>query len=762
MYSPSGSPEPAPLHTDDPRTVGPYRLVGRLGAGGMGTVYAALDAAGTCVAVKMIKPDLAARAVYRETFIREVAVLRGLRVLCAPQMLNADATAEQPWVATEYVPGRTVSAHIREFGPLEGAALLAFAAGTAEALQALHESGVIHRDIKPGNVVLSPEGPRVLDFGIARWAQDHDSEERVYGTPGYLAPERLAGQRDSAAADVFAWGGLVAFAATGHAPFGAGDSSGVLERTRAGEHDLEGLPEEIASLVERALSPAPGQRPSAAECFRESLALGRETSAAPEEEETSDDRNRLAGLLGAVWRGFDNAGHDPRTWAALLGGAGVAGGVTAAATTSASTASMAGGTAAGASMTSTAATGSAAGLFTTKAMVLTAGGALTLAAVGGGGYFVSQAAAANERQETVEQAAQVLADGEGFSAEFTRQFTDERAEENAEIGDGSTAEILQATSTVLDVRYTRGEQPTFRTEITALEGEEIDAQDSRNEIVANVDGQIHAYGQPERHRDLWYNATDRFTADSYSVDTIVEPLRRLAGADDLAEGDTETIAGTETTRYSGSFLAPAVLGETVGEIDAVGDVWLDEAGNPVQLSYSISGWEISIEFTETDTPAEVEEPELEYSDSPAGPRRSMLVYTPACGEVTNADGTEFSVHADVWDMDCERTMTVASEFVDEGAGELMGDGIDWETQRFRIDDLLCVQGTHPDVDAPFPFACDPTLVDEDGTGDPVDPYTDIDRTWAITFFPTDPNVSIADVVPRGLWSSDPRSHFSAD
>ncbi|QVQ51597.1 protein kinase [Spiractinospora alimapuensis] len=752
---PSAPPELTAPHADDPRQLGPYRVIGRLGAGGMGTVYAALDVDDTCVAVKVIKPELAGLPAYRDTFAREVAVMRDLSVVCAPRFLGADAEAEQPWLATEFVPGLTLTGHVRRHGPLTGNALLAFAAGTAEALHTLHIASVLHRDIKPGNVVLSPDGPRVLDFGIARRAQDRSPEEGVYGTPGYMSPERIAGGDDTTAADVFAWGGLVAFAATGRPPFGVGDTGAVLDRTRNGTPDLLGVPPDLAELLERALSPVAADRPLALECFRESLALASgtpETAAA----HPSEARIRLAALLGNVWRGFDAAGHDPRAWVALAGGVGLVG--AAAVATSASTAAGgsavagtasagAGGTVSAASMT-TATTGTAAGLFTTKTVAIAAGGTLAVAAVGTGGYYAVDAQAASQRQEIVEQAAQVLADGEGFAAEFTRQFTAERADEYSVASGTAVEEVLQATATGFDVRYATDPVPIFMAELSEIDGEAVDVPDQRNEIVANVDGEIHAYGTSMRDPASWFATTDRFTEDSYSVDSIVEPLRRLATADDLTDEGDETLGDTTTTRYSGSFLAPRGLGETVGELDATGEVWIDDAGNPVQMAYTTSGWEATVTFTELDAPVEVAEPEVEYNVQSA--MHTLLVYTPGCGTVNTPDGSAFTVHADAWDVDCDRAMTVAEEFV-SGGGEFVEGWSGTGIQRAFFDDMSCEQ-VAPMLeaggrDATVPQYCNPTTVNE-AAADPYDRY-DIDMsTWSIVFIPEDPQVAGPIADPR--------------
>ena len=353
-------PEPG-----DPSTIGPFRVVGRLGAGGMGVVYGALDDADRCVAVKVIKPDHAGSARYRALFAREAALLARIDAECAPRFLGADPDAPSPWLATEFVPGRTLRQRAQERAergepPLTGDALVAFAAGTAEALAAIHAAGVVHLDVKPGNIMLSPDGPRVLDFGIAR-AVEAAAGRSTHGTPGWVSPERLAGDAGGPAADMFAWGGLVAYAATGRPPFGTGPSAELAERVRAGEYDIDGVPDELRGLVERALSADPEARPTAVEALDAVLRLGAEADARAR-------RARLRALLDRVWTGFDAAGHRPAAWGAIAGAlalatsSGVAGGTAAAgkATGAAAGGSASGGSAAGGSASASASTSAAA------------------------------------------------------------------------------------------------------------------------------------------------------------------------------------------------------------------------------------------------------------------------------------------------------------------------------------------------------------------------------------------------------------------
>ncbi|MFC4561857.1 serine/threonine protein kinase [Nocardiopsis mangrovi] len=314
---PGGQPLPtgfAPLVAGDPLAIGPFRLVGRVGEGGMGAVYGALDPAGRQIAVKVIHPRHAADPAYRAQFAREVDLISRVDAECAPAFLGAAPGAERPWLATEFVTGRTLKEHVRDSGVLTGDALRSFAAGTAEALAAVHAAGVVHRDVKPANIMLSPAGPRVLDFGIARGTGDRDAEAGVFGTPGWIAPERLSGAPATPRADVFAWGGLVVYAATGHGPFGSGDTATLIARTRAAAVDLDGVPDDLLPLVTRALAAAPEQRPDAGEAFREVLALTGEDTP----EDAGAARVRLRAMLSQAWTGFD-VGRGFGPWMAAAG-----------------------------------------------------------------------------------------------------------------------------------------------------------------------------------------------------------------------------------------------------------------------------------------------------------------------------------------------------------------------------------------------------------------------------------------------------------
>ncbi|MFL1381387.1 serine/threonine-protein kinase [Nocardiopsis protaetiae] len=257
----------SPAQPGDPRAVGPFRIVGRLGAGGMGTVYAALDDRDRRAALKVIHAMYAADPDFRDRFAREVRLVRRVRAEGVPRFLAADTRAEVPWLATEYVPGPTLDARVRGGGPLPAGFLAEFARVTARALAGIHATGVVHRDLKPGNVILSPDGPRVLDFGIARAAEETALTRTgaLVGTPGWISPEQYRGEAATDRSDVFAWACMVVFAATGRGPFGSGTEEGVISAVLSAPPALEGVPGPLRPVLAAALDKDPARRPSAAE-----------------------------------------------------------------------------------------------------------------------------------------------------------------------------------------------------------------------------------------------------------------------------------------------------------------------------------------------------------------------------------------------------------------------------------------------------------------------------------------------------------------
>ncbi|WP_051061312.1 serine/threonine-protein kinase [Nocardiopsis prasina] len=253
-----------------PRRIGRYRLLKRLGAGGMGVVYAALAPDGQAVAVKTVHVEYAENPDFRGRFAREVTLLRKVGGACVVPLLDADVTAGRPWLVTPLIEGPTLGAHIGGQGPLTPALLRGLAVGVAEALMRIHSQGVVHRDLKPANVILSPSGPKVLDFGIAR-AVDETALTRtgsVVGSSGWISPQHYRGEAATFADDMFAWGALVAYAATGRPPFGSGAADAIAYRILREEPDLTGLDGPLAALVRSALDKSAQQRPSAAELVR--------------------------------------------------------------------------------------------------------------------------------------------------------------------------------------------------------------------------------------------------------------------------------------------------------------------------------------------------------------------------------------------------------------------------------------------------------------------------------------------------------------
>ncbi|MBR8745361.1 serine/threonine-protein kinase, partial [Nocardiopsis sp. MG754419] len=249
-----------------PTHLGPFRVLGRLGSGGMGVVYAALDGRDRRAAVKCVHRSHIADREFRARFAREVRLVRRVRAPGLPTFLGADTGSDLPWLATEYVPGPTLDQYVRRSGPLHGVALTAFAVGVARTLGAIHAAGVVHRDLKPGNVILSPDGPKVLDFGIARAAEESALTRTggLVGTPGWIAPEQYRGVDATDRSDVFAWGGLVAYAATGNGPFGAAASNVLVSRVLSDPPSLGGVPTPLRGVVAGALDKDPARRPDAA------------------------------------------------------------------------------------------------------------------------------------------------------------------------------------------------------------------------------------------------------------------------------------------------------------------------------------------------------------------------------------------------------------------------------------------------------------------------------------------------------------------
>lgn len=264
------------LRSSDPARIAGHRLLGRLGAGGMGVVYLARTQAGALVALKVLSAEYAEEPGFKERFRREVNVARRIRSPWAVPLVDADADAEAPWLATAYVPGPSLAEAVAAHGPLAEHGLRILGGRLARALAEVHRAGLVHRDLKPGNVLIALDGPRLIDFGIARAPEDTalTATGLVVGTPGYLSPEQAEGRGGQAIgppSDVFSLGCVLAFAATGRPPFGTGALDALLYRAVHDPADLDGVPPALGEVVSRCLEKDPAQRPGVEELVRELL-----------------------------------------------------------------------------------------------------------------------------------------------------------------------------------------------------------------------------------------------------------------------------------------------------------------------------------------------------------------------------------------------------------------------------------------------------------------------------------------------------------
>jgi serine/threonine protein kinase len=258
-------PAGTPLRRWDPERIGPYVILGRLGAGAMGQVYLGRSTAGRLVAVKTIKVELAEEAGFRTRFAQEVAAARRVSGFFTAAVVAADPDADLPWLATAYVPAPSLARLVAVCGPLPVTSVRWLAAGCAEALDSIHGVGLVHRDLKPSNVLIAPDGPRVIDFGVARAAERMGvtTSRGAVGTPSYMAPEQARDtHQTSAASDVYALGATLVFAATGHPPYQGDSVMDVLSRLATEEPDLSGLPGELTGLITNCLQRIPRDRPT--------------------------------------------------------------------------------------------------------------------------------------------------------------------------------------------------------------------------------------------------------------------------------------------------------------------------------------------------------------------------------------------------------------------------------------------------------------------------------------------------------------------
>ncbi|GAA4193885.1 serine/threonine-protein kinase [Microbispora amethystogenes] len=257
-------PQIAPLQPGDPTRLGPFVLSGRLGEGGQGVVYLGEDQAGEQAAVKLLHVKFTGDAVARSRFARELRAAQRVASFCTARVMAADLEGDTPYIASEFIDGRSLRETVEERGTVTGSALERLAVGTATALTAIHQAGIVHRDFKPDNVLLAVDGPRVVDFGIARILDSTATiTSRAIGTPAYMAPEQISGGKVGPPADVFSWASTIAYAATGTVVFGGDSIAAVLNRILNHEIDTSTLPEPLAGVVRACLRKSPDERPTA-------------------------------------------------------------------------------------------------------------------------------------------------------------------------------------------------------------------------------------------------------------------------------------------------------------------------------------------------------------------------------------------------------------------------------------------------------------------------------------------------------------------
>ncbi|MET9657061.1 protein kinase [Streptomyces sp. NPDC006510] len=258
-----------PMAAGDPRRVGPYRLVGRLGRGGMGQVFLGRSQGGRMVAVKLVNPELAEDTEFRRRFALEAEAARKVGGFYTAQVVDAGVDDDPPWLVTAYIPGPSLQQAVRTHGPLPYTALRVLGSGLAEGLAAIHAAQLVHRDLKPANVILADDGPRVIDFGIARALDSAHLTASVIGTPGFMSPEQCLGRETGPASDVFALACVLVYAATGHSPFGQGTAAAIHYRTVHEAPDLTGVPAELVPFLESCLATEPERRPTVAEALEQ-------------------------------------------------------------------------------------------------------------------------------------------------------------------------------------------------------------------------------------------------------------------------------------------------------------------------------------------------------------------------------------------------------------------------------------------------------------------------------------------------------------
>ncbi|MEU3018122.1 serine/threonine protein kinase [Nocardiopsis sp. NPDC007018] len=648
----------SPLHEGDPVAIGPHRLVGRIGTDSAGTVYGALDDRGACVAVRTVRADLARRPGFREALTREVAALaRADGVGFARPRVSAPG-AESPWVAFDHVPGRNLRDHVRVFGPLAGPVLRTFALGVAEGLAALHAVGIADRDLEPGNVVLSPDGPRIVDLGIAGGT----GAERTGGAPsssgslGGSAPHDGAGV--GPAADVFAWGALVTLAATRRGPFATAETAELEYGPRAGEYDLTGLPEELRGLVGAALAVDPARRPSSEQLVR-ALLPGSDVDRAT----VADGLRRM---IGDHWRGVDAAGHDPASWAAALEARGGPAGVGAPTDTVPGVAAPGRGVVAAIASSRTG-----------RAIA----GVLAVAGIAAGGYVVYDQVIGRPA-DRINAAANALEEGSGFTARVTRSPTRAYAEQVSEETGQPVEAVVEEGRVEEEYLYSAQEGSLLirgavmgpgtvavashrddlyvyasRTQDRGLE------QESQRNLSVDVSGVSLSFGEEGQH-GLWRPSAEPLeldpdtNADSVSVSLLVGPLRTLADAQ-----DTEALRGEKGVYAGSTVLALLEEGLLVTE-EVTGRVGLDAEGHPDWAEYGTDRWDVRVDFDQVGEAAELEDPQVWAAGNDGF--GWDVVHAPVCGSVRLPDWVdewdaerEWEVRASGWGVDCDYAMELA-------------------------------------------------------------------------------------------------------
>ncbi|GAA2877076.1 protein kinase [Nonomuraea rubra] len=290
-----------PLTREDPRQISRYAIQGRLGAGGQGVVYLGRDPGGRPVAVKVLRESGLPAPQARARFAREVDAARSVPQAHTAAILDADVLAERPYIVSEYVPGLSLQAAVERNGVFTGNALERLATHTITALAAIHGAKVVHRDFKPANVLIGPDGPRVVDFGIARALESgaHPTSSML-GTPPYMAPEQLHEQPAGAYTDVFAWAATMVFAATGRPPFGQGPFAAVAHRILNASPNLDGVPAPLRDVLARCLAKDPAERPAAIQVLQSLIGHGTVVEPESWQAPTEPARKRTGLLVGAV------------------------------------------------------------------------------------------------------------------------------------------------------------------------------------------------------------------------------------------------------------------------------------------------------------------------------------------------------------------------------------------------------------------------------------------------------------------------------